>query len=52
MQWSLDAERNLKEVPFFIRPVVKKSIEKMAASSGKTLVDADLYAQAKAARGR
>ncbi|WP_415408677.1 PCP reductase family protein [Synechococcus sp. A10-1-5-9] len=52
MEWSLDAEQTLKEVPFFIRPVVRKSIEKMAASDGKTMVDSELYARAKAARGR
>ena len=52
MDWSLDAEQTLKEVPFFIRPVVRKSIEKMAASDGKTMVDSELYAKAKAARGR
>ncbi len=52
MEWSLDAERTLKEVPFFIRPVVRKSIEKMAASDGKNMVDSELYARAKAARGR
>jgi len=52
MDWSLDAEQTLKEVPFFIRPVVRKSIEKMAASDGKTMVDSEMYAKAKAARGR
>jgi len=52
MEWSLDAEQTLKEVPFFIRPVVRKSIEKMAVSDGKTMVDSELYAKAKAARGR
>jgi len=52
MEWSHDAEKTLKEVPFFIRPVVRKSIEKMAASDGKTMVDTELYARAKAARGR
>jgi len=52
MDWSIDAKQSLKEVPFFIRPVVKKSIEKIAVSDGKTMVDADLYAKAKAARGR
>ena len=52
MEWSLDAEQTLKEIPFFIRPVVRKSIEKMAVSDGKTMVDSELYAKAKAARGR
>lgn len=52
MEWSIDAEKSLKEVPFFIRPVVKKSIEKIAISDGKTMVDAELYAKAKAERGR
>ena len=38
--------------PFDLNHDIRKSIEKMAASDGKTMVDSELYAKAKAARGR
>ena len=34
MRWSSEAEQAVKRVPFFIRPKVKKAVERLAASKG------------------
>jgi hypothetical protein len=34
MNWSADAEAKLKEVPFFVRPAVRRRIESLAADAG------------------
>jgi len=51
MQWSSDAEQRLKEVPFFVRPVVRRRIESLAAEAGLAEVDRTFYEQAKARFG-
>ena len=51
MQWSSDAEQRLKEVPFFVRPVVRRRIESLAAEAGLAEVDRSFYEQAKARFG-
>ena len=48
MDWSADAEQALKEVPFFVRPAVRKRIESMAKESGRSSIDAAFYAEARA----
>ena len=52
MTWTADAEAKLKEVPFFVRPVVRRKIESLAAESGLEQVDAAFYEQAKAQFGQ
>jgi len=51
MQWSSDAEQRLKEVPFFVRPVVRRRIESLATEAGLEEVDRGFYEQAKARFG-
>jgi hypothetical protein len=51
MQWSSDAEQRLKEVPFFVRPVVRRRIESLAAEVRLTEVDRTFYDEAKARFG-
>ncbi len=52
MNWHPDAEAKLKEVPFFVRPAVRKRIEAMAKEAGLADVDAAFYDQAKAQFGQ
>ena len=52
MNWSADAEAKLKEVPFFVRPAVRKRIESMAAESGRDAIDLAFYEDAKARFGQ
>ena len=48
MEWSSEAEQALKEVPFFVRPAVRKKIESIANAAGIKLFDADGSAEARA----
>lgn len=52
MNWDADAEAKLKEVPFFVRPAVRKRIEAMASEEGRTTVDLPFYEDAKARFGQ
>jgi len=52
MNWSADAEAKLKEVPFFVRPAVRKRIEAMARESGREAIDLAFYEDAKARFGQ
>lgn len=52
MSWSEEAEQLLREVPFFVRPAVRRRIEALAAEAGQASVDADFYRQARASFGR
>ncbi|MEN9495103.1 MAG: protochlorophyllide oxidoreductase [Synechococcaceae bacterium WB4_1_0192] len=52
MNWAPDAEAKLKEVPFFVRPAVRKRIEAMAAESGQVQVDLAFFEDAKARFGQ
>lgn len=47
MNWSADAEAKLKEVPFFVRPAVRKRIEGMAKENGYKSIDLAFYEAAK-----
>ena len=51
MNWSADAEKALKEVPFFVRPAVRKRIESMAKDAGLSSIDHGFYAEARAQFG-
>jgi hypothetical protein len=51
VNWSAAAETRLKEVPFFVRPVVRRRIESLAAEAGLDEVSESFYEQAKARFG-
>jgi hypothetical protein len=52
MNWSAEAEVRLKEIPFFVRPVVRRRIEALASDAGLTEVSESFYEQAKAQFGQ
>jgi hypothetical protein len=52
ISWSVEAEQLLREVPFFVRPAVRRRIESLAVEAGHDAVDADFYRQARASFGR
>jgi hypothetical protein len=47
MQWTSAAEQRLKEVPFFVRPAVRRRIETMAAEAGLEQIDEAFYGEAR-----
>ena len=50
MDWQADAQAALKkDVPFFIRPAVRKRVEEMATSEGRSEIDVVFYQSAKQA---
>jgi hypothetical protein len=52
VNWSSQAEARLKEVPFFVRPVVRKRIESLAVEAGLAEIDEAFYEHAKARFGQ
>lgn len=48
MEWTNEAETLFKKIPFFVRPFAKKKIEKLAEEMGATVIDEEIYIQAKA----
>ncbi len=52
MEWSAEAESKLKEVPFFVRPAVRKRIEALAGESGRSAIDLAFFEEAKARFGQ
>ena len=52
MNWQSDALTALKQdVPFFVRPAVRRRVESMALEAGRTDVCLDFYREAKASMG-
>jgi len=51
MNWTAEAEAKLKEIPFFVRPMARKKIEKFAQEMGKETITEEIYQQAKAKFG-
>ena len=50
MDWQADALAALKkDVPFFVRPAVRKRVEAMASSEGRSDIDLGFYQSAKQA---
>jgi hypothetical protein len=47
MNWTASAQAKLKEIPFFVRPAVRKRIESLAHE-----IDEAFYEQAKAQFGQ
>ena len=52
MNWTPAAEARLKEVPFFVRPAVRRRIESMANEAGRVEIDEPFYEQAKSQFGQ
>ncbi|WP_370525728.1 PCP reductase family protein [Synechococcus sp. CBW1004] len=52
ISWSDEAEQLLREVPFFVRPAVRRRIESLALEAGEAVVDADFYRRARDSFGR
>ena len=52
MNWSPEAETKLKEIPFFVRPAVRKRIESLAGEAGREAIDLAFYEEAKAQFGQ
>jgi hypothetical protein len=52
MNWTNDAEQKLREVPFLVRPVVRRRIESLAGEAGREQVDLPFYEEAKARFGQ
>ena len=49
MDWNDDALAALKkDVPFFVRPAVRKRVESMAVDGNRQSIDLSFYQQAKA----
>jgi hypothetical protein len=46
-EWTAEAEAQLKEIPFFVRPAARKKIEKFAQDLGVNQITVELYEQAK-----
>ena len=47
VQWTIEAEALLKEIPFFVRPAARKKIARFAKENGTTEITAEVYQQAK-----
>ncbi|QBE67992.1 hypothetical protein SynWH8101_0382 [Synechococcus sp. WH 8101] len=52
MNWTSEAEQALREVPFFVRPAVRKRIEAMARESEQDPIDLSFYTEARARFGQ
>ncbi|MFM7676314.1 MAG: PCP reductase family protein [Synechococcus sp.] len=52
MHWQPEAEARLKEIPFFVRPAVRKRIERLAEEAGRDAIDTAFYEEAKARFGQ
>jgi hypothetical protein len=49
LTWTPEASKRLENIPFFIRPMAKKEIERMAREQGRAEVTADMMDHAKTA---
>ena len=49
LAWTPEASKRLENIPFFIRPMAKKEIERMAREQGRAEVTADMMDHAKTA---
>ncbi|MFM8605559.1 MAG: PCP reductase family protein [Cyanobium sp.] len=52
MIWTSESEQKLREVPFLVRPVVRRRIESLAGEAGLKQVDLAFYEEAKARFGQ
>ncbi|MBI3793972.1 MAG: PCP reductase family protein [Nitrospinae bacterium] len=51
VSWDGDAEERLKKVPMFVRPMVRKGIERYAADNGLSRITTDVMDKAKQKSG-
>jgi hypothetical protein len=47
IQWTVEAEDKLKEIPFFVRPFARKKIENYAEENSISLITLEIYEQVK-----
>lgn len=47
MKWEPEAEERLKRVPFFVRPMAKSAVERLARERGLDIVTPDLMEEVK-----
>ena len=52
MDWQPAAEQRLREIPFFVRPAVRRRLESLAAEAGLRAIDEAFYEQARARFGQ
>jgi hypothetical protein len=52
MNWTDAAQARLKEIPFFVRPAVRRRIESLAVEAKLESIDESFYEQAKARFGQ
>jgi hypothetical protein len=52
MNWTESAQARLKEIPFFVRPAVRRRIETLASEANLETIDETFYEQAKAQFGQ
>jgi hypothetical protein len=45
--WTAEAEKRLKEIPFFVHPAARKKIEKFAQAQGLDEITESVYEDAK-----
>jgi len=50
--WSPDAEKELKKIPFFVRPKARRNAERFAAERGVATITVETLYDAKAHYGR
>jgi light-independent protochlorophyllide reductase subunit B len=50
--WSVDAEKELKKIPFFVRPKARRNAERFAAERGVATITVETLYDAKAHFGR
>jgi light-independent protochlorophyllide reductase subunit B len=50
--WTLDAEKELRKIPFFVRGKARRNTEKFALERGTTRIDVETLYEAKAHYGR
>ncbi len=50
--WTLDAEKELRKIPFFVRGKARRNTEKFAIERGTTRIDVEMLYEAKAHFGR
>jgi len=49
MNWHPDEQAALKnDVPFFVRPAIRKRVESLAVDAGLSLIELQFYSEAKA----
>ena len=47
IEWTPEAKKKLKEIPFFVRPAARKKIERLAQELGESLITEEVYEKAK-----